>query len=61
MRESGSLVYDLTDRLRAIQVGHDDVHQDDVGLRRTRQRHGLYAVLSLGQHCEAADPFAEIA
>ena len=61
MRAVGCLVHDLADSLHPVQVGHDDVHQDDVRLRRARQRHRLGAVLGLGHHREAAQPLTELA
>ncbi len=45
----------------AVHIGHDDVHQDHIRLRRARQRHRLGAVLGFGHHGEAAQPLAELA
>ena len=61
MRAVGNLVHDLADGFHAVQVGHDDVHQDHVGLRRTRQRHRLAAILGFGHHRETAQPLAKLA
>ena len=55
------LAHDLADGFHAVHVGHDDVHQDHVRLRRARQRHRLGAVLGFGHHREAAQPLAQLA
>ena len=61
MRAVGDLLNDLPDGLHTVHLGHDDVHQDDVRLRRARQRHRLGAILRLGHHREAAHPLAKLA
>ena len=57
----GSLAHDLADGLHAGHLRHDDIHQDYVRLRRTRQHHRLGAILGFGHHVEAAQPFTELA
>jgi hypothetical protein len=43
---------DLARRLDAVQLGHLDVHHDDVGLQLLRHGHGLGAVDGLADHLD---------
>ena len=46
------LVHDLAAGVDAVLVGHDRVHDDDVGLQALRGSHCLCAVCGLPDHLE---------
>jgi len=54
-------LHDLADGFDAIHAGHDDVHQDHIGLHCARQAHRLSAVPGFGHHAETARSLAELA